>query len=249
MRHGPRTEEDNATLNCDGCELKSVCCPKVPFRRIPRDIHERARDVARSFADTEASNHGVNAKRSRCGSSRGSSGRCACSAGRSSAAGRPQSGADRAGHSREDQHGSGRLSSCKSRSKLRPSCSEMLWRRGIPVASLHGRKFSVHDLAHRRHVMDVRIDFTVACHRAVELGRPCHEQRKRGLRAELVPPKALSERRAGSTVRRGGLPEHPPVSPPRPLASTLAHSRQPKPRDEQTVLHNDMTTVFLAARV
>src|SRR5476651_451937 len=30
--------------DCDGCELKSVCCPKVPFRRIPRDIHEHARD-------------------------------------------------------------------------------------------------------------------------------------------------------------------------------------------------------------
>src|SRR5436309_5006559 len=40
--------------DCDGCELKSLCCPKVPFRRIPRDIHEHARDVARSFADTEA---------------------------------------------------------------------------------------------------------------------------------------------------------------------------------------------------
>jgi len=26
----------------------------VPFRRIPRDVHEHARDVARSFADTEA---------------------------------------------------------------------------------------------------------------------------------------------------------------------------------------------------
>src|SRR4051812_25806610 len=33
--------------------LKSLCCPKVPFRRIPRDIHEHARDVARSFAGTE----------------------------------------------------------------------------------------------------------------------------------------------------------------------------------------------------
>src|SRR6202140_3019133 len=40
--------------DCDGCELKSLCCPKVPFRRIPRDIHERARDVARFLADTEA---------------------------------------------------------------------------------------------------------------------------------------------------------------------------------------------------
>jgi transposase len=40
--------------DCDGCELKALCCPKVPFRRIPRDIHEHARDVARSFSDTEA---------------------------------------------------------------------------------------------------------------------------------------------------------------------------------------------------
>jgi transposase len=40
--------------DCDGCELKSLCCPKVPFRRIPRDIHEHARDIARSFAGTEA---------------------------------------------------------------------------------------------------------------------------------------------------------------------------------------------------
>ena len=39
--------------DCDGCELKALCCPKVPFRRIPRDIHEHARDVARSFAGTE----------------------------------------------------------------------------------------------------------------------------------------------------------------------------------------------------
>jgi transposase len=40
--------------DCDGCKLKTQCCPKVSFRRIPRDIHEHARDVARSFADTEA---------------------------------------------------------------------------------------------------------------------------------------------------------------------------------------------------
>jgi hypothetical protein len=39
--------------DCDSCELKARCCPKVPFRRIPRDIHEHARDVARSFADTD----------------------------------------------------------------------------------------------------------------------------------------------------------------------------------------------------
>ena len=39
--------------DCDGCELKALCCPKVSFRKIPRDIHEHARDVARSFVGTE----------------------------------------------------------------------------------------------------------------------------------------------------------------------------------------------------
>ena len=40
-------------LDCDVCPLKSQCCPKEPSRKIPRDIHEYARDVARSIADTE----------------------------------------------------------------------------------------------------------------------------------------------------------------------------------------------------
>ena len=40
--------------DCDGCELKALCCPKVPFRKIPRDRHEGARDVARALAGTEA---------------------------------------------------------------------------------------------------------------------------------------------------------------------------------------------------
>src|SRR5579863_8164956 len=40
--------------DCDGCKLRSQCCPKVPFRKIPRDQHEAARDIARSFAGTEA---------------------------------------------------------------------------------------------------------------------------------------------------------------------------------------------------
>jgi hypothetical protein len=34
--------------------LKARCCPKAPFRRVPRNIHERSRDVARSLAGTEA---------------------------------------------------------------------------------------------------------------------------------------------------------------------------------------------------
>jgi hypothetical protein len=40
-------------LDCDVCPLKPQCCPKEPQRKIPRDIHEHARDVARSFAGTE----------------------------------------------------------------------------------------------------------------------------------------------------------------------------------------------------
>jgi transposase len=39
--------------DCDGCELKALCCPKSPFRRIPRHQHEAARDVARSLAGTD----------------------------------------------------------------------------------------------------------------------------------------------------------------------------------------------------
>lgn len=41
-------------LDCDRCSLKSRCCPKEPARKIPRNIHERARDVARSLVGTEA---------------------------------------------------------------------------------------------------------------------------------------------------------------------------------------------------
>src|SRR4026209_1830264 len=40
-------------LDCDVCPLKPQCCLKEPSRKIPRDIHEHARDVARSFAGTE----------------------------------------------------------------------------------------------------------------------------------------------------------------------------------------------------
>jgi transposase len=40
--------------DCDGCRLRAQCCPKVPFRKIPRDQHEASRDIARSFAGTEA---------------------------------------------------------------------------------------------------------------------------------------------------------------------------------------------------
>jgi hypothetical protein len=40
--------------DCDACELKPRCCPKMPARKVPRSIHEQARDVARDIAKTEA---------------------------------------------------------------------------------------------------------------------------------------------------------------------------------------------------
>jgi hypothetical protein len=51
---------DGATLlyraskhDCDACELKPRCCPKMPSRKVPRSIHAEARDVAREIAKTE----------------------------------------------------------------------------------------------------------------------------------------------------------------------------------------------------
>lgn len=41
-------------FDCDVCPLKMRCCPKAPARKIPRSIHEDARDVARALAGTEA---------------------------------------------------------------------------------------------------------------------------------------------------------------------------------------------------
>jgi transposase len=52
---------DGATLlyiaskyDCDACRLKPRCCPKAPARKIPRSIHEGARNMARDIARTEA---------------------------------------------------------------------------------------------------------------------------------------------------------------------------------------------------
>lgn len=41
-------------LDCDVCPSKMRCCPKEPARKIPRNIYEDARDVARALARTEA---------------------------------------------------------------------------------------------------------------------------------------------------------------------------------------------------
>jgi transposase len=43
-----------STYDCGPCPLKSQCCPKSPQRKVPRDVNEAARDVARALAKTEA---------------------------------------------------------------------------------------------------------------------------------------------------------------------------------------------------
>ena len=35
---------------CAGCALKPRCCPSTPARKVPRSIHEGARDMARQIA-------------------------------------------------------------------------------------------------------------------------------------------------------------------------------------------------------
>jgi transposase len=40
--------------DCDACSLKPRCCPGQPARKIPRSIHEGARDMARDLALTNA---------------------------------------------------------------------------------------------------------------------------------------------------------------------------------------------------
>jgi hypothetical protein len=47
LYHASRTD-------CQSCELKPRCCPNTPRRRIPRDLDEDARDVARALAGTAA---------------------------------------------------------------------------------------------------------------------------------------------------------------------------------------------------
>jgi hypothetical protein len=40
--------------DCQECLLKPQCCPNAPARKIPRSIHEGARDMARDIASTDA---------------------------------------------------------------------------------------------------------------------------------------------------------------------------------------------------
>jgi len=39
-------------LDCDACELKARCCPNASPRKVPRSVHEDARDEARQLAGT-----------------------------------------------------------------------------------------------------------------------------------------------------------------------------------------------------
>jgi len=44
-----------ASVNdCRFCHLKTRCCPKTPQRKVPRSIHQPARDVARAIEKTKA---------------------------------------------------------------------------------------------------------------------------------------------------------------------------------------------------
>ena len=43
-----------STLDCGTCQFKARCCPNTPARKIPRSLHEGARDLARSLAGTPA---------------------------------------------------------------------------------------------------------------------------------------------------------------------------------------------------
>jgi hypothetical protein len=43
-----------STRDCGPCPLKPRCCPNAPARKVPRSIHEGARDLARDIAKTEA---------------------------------------------------------------------------------------------------------------------------------------------------------------------------------------------------
>lgn len=43
-----------STLDCGSCRFKLRCCPNTPARKIPRSLHEDARDLARSLAETPA---------------------------------------------------------------------------------------------------------------------------------------------------------------------------------------------------
>jgi transposase len=64
--HRPLADDDGlvryraSKLDCGTCPLKPRCCPKEPQRKIPRSIHEGARQMARDITASE--DYGVSAK-------------------------------------------------------------------------------------------------------------------------------------------------------------------------------------------
>ncbi|MFC0239117.1 transposase [Rhodopseudomonas telluris] len=40
--------------DCSACPAKAQCCPNMPARQIPRDLHGHARDIARRKITTKA---------------------------------------------------------------------------------------------------------------------------------------------------------------------------------------------------
>lgn len=45
-----------STRDCGSCQLKPKCTPNMTFRKVPRDVHEDARDVARELMGTSEFN-------------------------------------------------------------------------------------------------------------------------------------------------------------------------------------------------
>jgi hypothetical protein len=61
-RHGCRTDEPHADdffryrasrADCDACALKPRCCPGADARKVPRSVHEGARNLARAIAEED----------------------------------------------------------------------------------------------------------------------------------------------------------------------------------------------------
>ncbi len=61
-RHGCRTDEPHADgffryraskADCDPCALKQRCCPGAEPRKVPRSVHEGARNLARAIAEED----------------------------------------------------------------------------------------------------------------------------------------------------------------------------------------------------
>ena len=55
------------TRDCGSCSLKHKCTPNMTFRKIPRDVHEDARDATRAWmGNLNSPNPVMSARRSRC---------------------------------------------------------------------------------------------------------------------------------------------------------------------------------------